>query len=74
MVTFWLVDYSLMKPIKNYTVNNVWVLSGTIIIIRYLYHSFKKIKENCLIKKKINSEIYFKEASDFLKIKGILRL
>ena len=69
MVTFWLIDYSLMKPIKNYTVNNAWVLSGTIIIIRYLYHSFKKIKENCLIKRKSDSEIHFKEASDFFENK-----
>lgn len=58
-----------MKPTKNYTVNNTLVFTGIIIIDRYFYQSFKKIEENCLLKKKSESEIHFKEASDFFEKK-----
>ena len=69
MVTFWLVDYKLMKPIKDYTMNHAWAITGLLILTQYIFQSIKKNKENSLIKKKSDSEIHFKEASDFFENK-----
>ncbi len=45
-------------------ISSVWTITGIIILTRHLFQSVKKNNENSLLKKKSDSEIHFKEASE----------
>ena len=50
-------------------ISSVWTITGLIILTRHLFQSIKKNNENSLLKKKSDSKIHFKEASEFFENK-----